>query len=203
MAATSINLKFFKLSGMHVPIVIYFDFESFLNPVTTCMNNPQISSSPILEKHEPSGYSMVAFDHESSESFFFSLDSSESSVEKFIKELNGKCHINYLGDRTQLCKEETLNCWICQEKFSESKEKCLNHCHSLGKFLGWSHDKCNLARRKINYIPVNGQNLQNYYMHHKCLALNECDSRSTIQVSPSTDEKYISLFLGVVVKTIT
>ena len=40
-------------------------------------------------------------------------------------------------------------------------------------------------------------------MHHKCLALNECDSRSTIQVIPSTDEKYISLIIGVVAKTIT
>ena len=26
----------------YAPIVIYFDFESFLNPLTTCMNNPQV-----------------------------------------------------------------------------------------------------------------------------------------------------------------
>ena len=29
--------------------------------------------------------------------------------------------------------------WICQEHFSESEEKCLDHCHSSGKFLGWTH----------------------------------------------------------------
>ena len=40
-------------------------------------------------------------------------------------------------------------------------------------------------------------------MHHICLALNECDSRSTKQVIPSTDEKYISVIIGVVVKRIT
>ena len=196
----------------YAPIVVYFDFESFLNPVTTCMNNPQISSSRVLEKHEPSGSSMVAIDHESSEPFFFSLDSSENCLENFIKELHllaRDVYIykrkvpHYLGDRSQLRKEETLTCWICQENFSESEEKCLDHCHSSGKFLGWTHDKCNLARRNINYIPVVGHNLQNYDMHHICLALNECDSRSTIQVIPSTDEKYISLFIGVVVKTIT
>ena len=40
-------------------------------------------------------------------------------------------------------------------------------------------------------------------MHHICLALNECDSRKTKQVIPSTDGIYISLITGVVVKTIT
>ena len=40
-------------------------------------------------------------------------------------------------------------------------------------------------------------------MHHICLALNKKDSNSVIQVIPSTDEKYISLIIGVVVKTIT
>ena len=208
-----IKYKFKNFQALwYAPIVVYFDFESFLNPVTTCMNNPQISSSRVLEKHEPSGYSMVAIDHESSEPFFFSLDSSENCLENFIKELHLLARdvyiykrkvLHYLGDRSQLRREETLTCWICQENFSESEEKCLDHCHSSGKFLGWTHDKCNLARRNINYIPVVGHNLQNYDMHHICLALNECDSRSTIQVIPSTDEKYISLIIGVVVKTIT
>ena len=78
--------KFPALCYAH--IVIYFDFESFLNLVTTCMNDPQFSSSRVLKKHEPSGYSMVAIDHESSEPFFFSLDSSENCLERSIKELH-------------------------------------------------------------------------------------------------------------------
>ena len=106
-----------------------------------------------------------------------------------------------LGDRSQLCKEETLTCWICQEIFSESERKCLDHCHSSGKFLGWTNDKCNLARGNINFISVVGHSLQNYDMHHMCLALNECDSRSKIMVIPSIDDKYFSLIIGVFVKT--
>ena len=111
----------------YAPIVIYFDFESFLNHVTTCMNNLQISSSRVLEKHEPSGYSMVAFDHKSSEPFFLSPDSSENCFENFNKELHllaRDVYIykrkvpHYLGDRSQLYKEETLTCCI-----SESEEK--------------------------------------------------------------------------------
>ena len=104
------------------------------------MNNPQISSSRVLEKHDRSGYSVVAIDHESSEPFFFSLESSEKCLENFIKELQllardvyiykGKVP-HFLGDCSQQCKEETLTCWICPENFSESEEKCLDHCHSL------------------------------------------------------------------------
>ena len=134
-----------------------------MNPFRTCMNIPQISSSRVLEKHEPSEYSMVAIDHESSEPFFFSLDSFENCLENFIKELHQLARDisiykrkvpHYLGDCSQLCKEENLTCWICQENFSESEEKCLDHCHSSD--LGWSHNKCNLARRNINNIPVVG-----------------------------------------------
>ena len=101
MATTSINLKIFKLSGIH--LLLFFDFEPFLNSVTTCLNNPQISSSRVLEKHKLYGYLMVAIDHESSVPFFFGHDSSENCLENFIKELhllprnahiyNGKCHI--------------------------------------------------------------------------------------------------------------
>ena len=101
MATTSINLKTFKLSGMHY--CYFFDFEPFLNSVTTCLNNPQISSSRVLKKHKFYGYLMVAIDHESSVPFFFGHDRSENSLEIFIKELhllprnahinNGKCHI--------------------------------------------------------------------------------------------------------------
>ena len=85
------NCKLKKFCALwYAPIVIYFDFISYLNPDTTRMNNPQISSFRVLEKHEPSGYSMVAIDHEYSEPFSFSLNS--SCLENFIKDL----HHNWL-----------------------------------------------------------------------------------------------------------
>ena len=78
-------------------------------------NKPQIFSCRVLEKHVPSGYSMVAIDHESTELFFFSLDSSENYLGNFIKELYLLARdvyifkrkvLHYLGDRSQLCKEK-------------------------------------------------------------------------------------------------
>ena len=39
-----------------------------------------------------------------------------------------------------------------------------------GKFLGWAQEKCNVVRHTINFTPVIGHNIQNYYLHHICLA---------------------------------
>ena len=79
------------------------------------MNNLQIFSSHVLEKHEPSAYSMVAIDHESSEPFFISLDSSETCLENFIRELHLLARDAYIykrklphywGHRSQLGKKK-------------------------------------------------------------------------------------------------
>ena len=48
-----------------------------------------------------------------------------------------------------------------------------------------------------------GQNIQNYDLHHICLALQSCEPNTTVSVIPSTDEKYISMNSGVLVETIT
>ena len=85
----SIKYKFNNyLTLSFVPVIIYFDFESFLKPVTTCNNNPNTSSSRILEKHEPSGYSLCAIEHGSSKPYFFDLNSSEKCIPKFIEQLH-------------------------------------------------------------------------------------------------------------------
>ena len=77
----------------------------------------------------------------------------------------------------------------------------LDHCHYSGKFLGWAHEKCNRLRRNINFTPVVGHNIQNYDLHHICLALNNCEPTTTISVIPATDEKYISMTFGVLIDT--
>ena len=79
----------------------------------------------------------------------------------------------------------------------------MDHCHFSGQFLGWAHEKCNRARRYVNLTPVVGHNIQNYDLHHICLALNDCESTTTIKVIPSTDKKYISVTFGVLIDTIT
>ena len=43
---------------MMQPFVIYFDFESLLEEIDTCCNDPEKSSTTKTNKHTPSGYSL-------------------------------------------------------------------------------------------------------------------------------------------------
>ena len=44
--------------SMKVPFVIYADLECLLEKISTCINNPNQSSTTKINKHIPSGYSI-------------------------------------------------------------------------------------------------------------------------------------------------
>ena len=111
----------------------------------------------------------------------------------------------FKGDRRRFDKSQATQCWICEKPFSEVEDQensiDLDHCHYSGKLLGWAHEKCNRARRNINFIPGLGHNIQSYDLHHICLALNNFETTTTISVIPATDKKYISMTFGVLIDT--
>ena len=45
--------------SMNVPFTIYADLESLLEKKNTCHNNPKKSSTTKINKHKPSGYSLL------------------------------------------------------------------------------------------------------------------------------------------------
>ena len=45
--------------SMEVPFIIYADMGSLPKKMSTCHNNPKKSSTTKINKHKPSGYSMV------------------------------------------------------------------------------------------------------------------------------------------------
>ena len=211
------NLYKFKnlAATWFVPLVIYFDFESFLYPVAGCTPHGNNSYTRVIEKHEPCGFSLAVIDHYSTKPIFFHVDSSEDCITKFVNMLHTLAKDIYKrkrafpffrGDRSQYPKSAASECWICNEAFDGNDEQAsidLDHCHYSGQFLGWAHEKCNRARRNVNFTPVVGHNIQNYDLHHICLALQSCQPTTTVSVIPSTDEKYISMNFGVLVETIT
>ena len=211
------NLYKFKnlAATWFVPLVIYFDFESFLYPVAGCTPHGNNSYTRVIEKHEPCGFSLAVIDHYSTKPIFFHVDSSEDCITKFVNMLHTLAKDIYKrkrafpffrGDRSQYPKSAASECWICNEASDDNDEQSsidLDHCHYSGQFLGWAHEKCNRARRNVNFTPVVGHNIQNYDLHHICLALQSCEPTTTVSVIPSTDEKYISVNFGVLVETIT
>ena len=65
----------------------------------------------------------------------------------------------------------------------------IDHCHFSANFVGWAHEKCNRAHHYVNFIPVVGKNIEKYDLYHICLALKECERKTTPQVIPTSDGK--------------
>ena len=209
------SYKFTNLAATwFVPLVIYFDFESFLRPVSSCKGPSDKAFTQVKEIHEPCGFALTVIDHHSSKPIFHHVDSSPACMTNFVKMLHKlardihqqkRKHPFFKGDRRNLGKSNATHCWICEKSFSETEDPentiDLDHCHYSAKFLGWEHEKCNRLRRNINFTPVVGHNIQNYDLHHNCLALNNCEPTTTISVIPATDEKYISMTFGVLIDT--
>ena len=40
--------------------------------------------------------------------------------------------------------QNSQDCWICNEKINNDKDKVRDHCHITGKLRGAAHNQCNL-----------------------------------------------------------
>ena len=147
-----------------VPLVMYFDFESFLKPVYSCPDNPSRSSTRVVQNHEACGYSLAVIDHGNSQPYFCDYDNSDQCMKKFLNHLHQLAREIYdqkrrfphfHGSQESLTKENRSTCWICCIKFTNEHKKLT----FFGKVSGMSHEKCNLARRTVNFTPVIGHNI--------------------------------------------
>ena len=163
--------------SMKVPFVIYADLECLLKKMSTCINNPNESSTTKINKHIPSGYSI-----------FTSCSSDESKnkliyyrgkdcLKKFCEDL--RIHapkiINYEKKKIiPLTTEEKINCndqkvfYICEKEFDtidKKNYKVRNHCHYTGKYRGAAHNVCNLRDKVLKEIPVVFHNGSTYDYH--------------------------------------
>ena len=120
-------------------------------------------------------------------------------IHKLAKDIHEqkRKHPFFRGDRSSLHKDASKQCWICENEFSETEEKDLDHCHYSGGFLGWAHPPCKRARRNSNFFAVMRHSIQIYDLHHICFSLQKCELTATINVTPATDKKYIAMKLGV------
>ena len=214
---TSSGKKIYKFENLaatcFVPLVFYFDFESFLCPEAGCTPHGNSSYTRVTEKHKPCGFSLAVIDHNSTKSIFLHVDSSENCIIKFVHMLHTLAQDIYKpkwvfpffrGDRSQSSKSAASRCWIYNKPFDDNDEQSsidLDHCHYSGQFSGWVHEKSNKARRNDKFTPLVGHNIQHCDLHHICKALPSCKSRTTVSWIQSTDEKYISMSFGVLIET--
>ena len=155
--------------SMKLLFIIYADLECLLEKMSTCINNPNESSTTKINKHIPSGYSIFT-------SLRYSLDESKNKfnyhrgkdyMKKFCKNLKEHATriINH-GEKKiiPLTEEEKINyndqkvCYICKKEFDTIDKvrdhKVRDHCHYTGKYRGAAHNICNLRCKVPKEIPV-------------------------------------------------
>ena len=163
--------------SMKVTFIIYTDLECLLEKMSTCINNPNESSTTKINKHAPSGYSIFtscSFDESKNKLNYYR---GKDCMKKFCKDLKEHATriINYEKKKIiLLTKEDKINyndqqiCNICKSEFDKSDKKhhkVKDHCHYTHKYRGAAHNICNLRYKVPKEIPVVFHNGSTYDYH--------------------------------------
>ena len=161
--------------SMKLLFVIYADLECFLEKMSTCINNPNESSTTKINKHVPSGYSVFthcSFNESKNKLNYYRKD---DYINKFCKDLREHVTkiINYEEKKMiPLITEEKIyhnkqkKCYICKKEFNNNYKKnykVRDHC--TGKYRGAAHNICNLRYKVPKEIPIVFLNGSTYDYH--------------------------------------
>ena len=165
--------------SMKVPFIIYADLESLIEKMNTCQNNPEKSSTTNINKHTPSGYSLVTQCSFHTAKNKLDYYRGKNCMKNFCLDLR-ECAtkiINYeKKEMIPLTKKEVRShhasrrCYICKKRFStddnnKKYHKVRDNCHYTGKYRGLAHDICNLRYKIPKEIPVVFHNGSPYDYH--------------------------------------
>ena len=163
--------------SMKLLFVIYADLECLLEKMSTCINNPNESSTTKINKHTPSGYSIFthcSFDKSKNKLNYYRGKDCMNKFSKDFREHASKI-IDYEKKKMiSLTKEEKIYhnkqkiCYICKKEFSINEKKnykVSDHCHYMGKYRGAAHNICNLRYKVPKEIPIVFHNGSTYDYH--------------------------------------
>ena len=91
--------------------------------------------------------------------------------------------------------QNSQNCWICDQKIINNKDKVRDHFHITGKYRGSAHKKCNSELRIPRKLPIIFHNLEGYDGHLIFRELNNFKDID-VQVIPKTDKRYMSIIVN-------
>ena len=189
--------------SMKLPFVIYADLECLLEKMSSCISNPNESSTTKINKHTPSGYSI--FTHCSFEESKNKLNyyRGKDCMKKFSKDLREHASkiINYEKKKMiPLAREEKIYhdkqkiCYICKKEFNNNDKKnykVRDHCHYMGKYRGTAHNICNLrykVPKEISIVFHNGS----IYDYHFIIKELVKEFEGNFECLGENTEKYIT-----------
>ena len=194
--------------SIKLPFVIYADLECLLEKMSTCINNPNESSTTEINKHIPSGYSIFthcSFDKSKNKLNYYR---GNDCMKKFCKDLREHATkiINYEKKKMiPLTTEEKIHynkqktCYICKKEFNindEKNYKVRDHCHYTGKYRDAAHNICNLRYKVPKEIPIVFHNGSTYDYHFIIKELVK-ELEANFQCIGENTEKYITLSLPI------
>ena len=142
--------------SMKLPFVIYTDLECLLEKMSTCINNPNESSTTKINKHTPSGYSIFTHCSFNKSKNKLNYSRGKDCMKKFSQDLREHVSkiINYekkkmipLTTEEKIYHNKQKICYICKKEFNNNDKKnykVRDHCHYTGKYRGAAHNICNL-----------------------------------------------------------
>ena len=189
--------------SMKVSFIIYADLECLLEKTSSCINNPNESSTAKINKHTPSGYSI--FTHCSFDESKHKLNDyrGKDCIKKFSKDLREHASKIINCEKKKiipLTKEEKIDyndqkvCYICKKGFDtidKKHHKVRDHCHYRGKYRGAAHNICNLRYKVPKEIPVVFHNGSTYDYHFIIKELVE-EFEGNFDCLDKNTEKYIT-----------
>ena len=171
--------------------------------MSTCINNPNESSTTKINKHTPSGYSIFthcSFDKSKNKLNYYR---GKDCMKKFSKDLREHVSkiINYEKKKMiSLTTEEKIYhnkqkiCFICKKEFNNNDKKnykVRDHCHYTGKYRGAAHNICNLRYKVPKEIPIVFHNGSIYDYHFIIKELVK-DFEGNFECLGENTEKYIT-----------
>ena len=200
---------------MRVPFAVYADFESFIEPVTTCSPSDEESYTQQYQKHTPCSYCyyIKCFDDELFPPILrkytitrkdvnvggIFVRNLEADIKRLYKKFRWKKAMLPLTPEEDYEFQEATVCHICETPLLGDSVK--DHCHLTGRYRGAAHNECNLAFRQPKFYPVFFHNLAGYDTH--MFIKDIADTPGEIKCIAKTEENYISFSKIIVVDSFT
>ena len=189
--------------SLKLPFVICADLECLLEKMSTCINNPNESSTTKINKYAPSGYSIFthcSFDNSKNKLNYYRGKDCMKKFSKDLKEHVSKI-INYekkkmipLTTEEKIYHNKQKIYYICKKEFSNNEKKnyeVKDHCHYTGKYRGAAHNICNLRYKVPKEIPLVFHNGSIYDYHFIIKELVK-EFEANFECLGENTEKYIT-----------
>ena len=197
--------NYFKM--LRCPFIIYCDFESILEPVSSVkLDEQSVSYSEGYQHHQVCSYAYKVHCQVDKYSKSVRLYRGENAAENFLRNLLKeneeiqKIIKTQFHERMKITQEQEMefkrstSCYICEKKFTKKSIKVRDHCHITGKYRGPAHKNCNLQLVISNKVPVVFHNLRGYDSHFIMQEIGKFNLN--IEVIPTNSEKYLSFTWG-------